>query len=70
MTRPVTDTSLYAECLAAMAASGESFPCEFFAPIWRADDSPPVVAGADLGGLCPTFKKDLEHVRQSVRGYV
>lgn len=57
MTRPVIDTSLYAECLAAMAASGESFPCEFFAPIWRADDSPPVVAGADLGGTLPDIQE-------------
>jgi hypothetical protein len=37
MTRPDADLSLFAECLAAMAASGEAYPCDTFAPIRRAD---------------------------------
>ena len=58
MTRPGTDTSLYAECLAAMAASGGSFPCEFFAPNWRVDDTPHAVADTDIGGAAlPDFQE-------------
>jgi hypothetical protein len=32
MPDPHTDPNLYAECLAAMAASGEGYPCETLAP--------------------------------------
>jgi hypothetical protein len=32
MAEPIIDHSLYAECLAAMAASGDGFPCDTLAP--------------------------------------
>lgn len=33
MVEPHSNLSLYAECLAAMAASGDAYPCEMFAPV-------------------------------------
>jgi hypothetical protein len=37
MAEPNTDPHLYAECLAAMAVSGEVYPCDTLAPVLQAE---------------------------------
>jgi hypothetical protein len=41
MAEPLTDPHLYTDCLAAMAVSGEVYPCETLAPVLPADSAFP-----------------------------
>ncbi len=49
-----TDHSLFTECLAAMTAAGDAYPCETLAPVPQAECALPAVPGiADRNTTAP-----------------